>query len=52
MNKSLLFKNAHKITKKIVNKYGVNYNTQLGISLKSSFNVLGQVVFEFESVFA
>ena len=34
MNKSLLFKNAHKITKKIVNKYGVNYNTQLGISLK------------------
>ena len=26
--------NAHRITKKLVNKYGVDYKTQLGISMK------------------
>ena len=34
MNKKLLMKKAHKITRKIVDKYGVDYRTQLGISLK------------------
>ena len=34
MNKKSLMQNAHKITKKLVNKYGVDYRTQLGISLK------------------
>ena len=34
MNKKSLMQNAHKITKKLVNKYGVDYRTQLAISLK------------------
>lgn len=34
MNKKSLMQNAHKITKKLVNKYGVDYKTQLGISMK------------------
>ena len=34
MNKKSLMQNAHRITKKLVNKYGVDYRTQLGISLK------------------
>ena len=34
MNKKLLMQNAHRITRKLVDKYGVNYRTQLGISLK------------------
>ena len=32
--KKSLMQNAHKITKKLVNKYGVDYKTQLGISMK------------------
>ena len=34
MNKKSLMQNAHRITKKLVNKYDVDYRTQLGISLK------------------
>ena len=34
MSKKLLMQNAHRITKKLVNKYGVDYKTQLGISMK------------------
>ena len=34
MNKKSLMQNAHRITKKLVNKYGVDYKTQLGISMK------------------
>lgn len=34
MNKKSLMKNAHKITKKIVKLYGVDYRTQLSISMK------------------
>ena len=34
MNKKSLMQNAHRITRKLVDKYGVNYRTQLGISLK------------------
>lgn len=34
MNKKALMKSAHKITKKIVKLYGVDYRTQLGISMK------------------
>ena len=45
MNKKSLMQNAHKITKKLVNKYGVDYRTQLGISLKyvySQFKLYAQ----------
>lgn len=38
MNKKSLMKNAHKITKKIVKLYGVDYRTQLGISMKYVYN--------------
>jgi hypothetical protein len=38
MNKKLLMKNAHRITKKIVKLYGVDYKTQLGISMKYVYN--------------
>ena len=34
MNKKSLMENAHKITKKLVKLYGVDYKTQLGISMK------------------
>ena len=34
MNKKSLMQNAHKITKKLVNKYGVDYKAQLSISMK------------------
>ena len=34
MNKKSLMQNAHKITKKLVDKYGVDYKTQLAISMK------------------
>lgn len=34
MNKKSLMQNAHRITKKIVKLYGVDYRTQLGISMK------------------
>ena len=34
MDKKSLMQNAHRITKKLVNKYGVDYKTQLGISMK------------------
>ena len=34
MSKKLLMQNAHRITKKLVNKYGVDYKAQLGISMK------------------
>ena len=34
MNKKSLMQNAHRITKKLVDKYGVDYKTQLGISMK------------------
>lgn len=34
MNKKLLMQNAHRITRKIVKLYGVDYRTQLGISMK------------------
>lgn len=34
MNKKSLMQNAHRITRKIVAQYGVNYKTQLGISMK------------------
>ena len=34
MNKKSLMENAHRITKKLVDKYGVDYKTQLGISMK------------------
>ena len=34
MNKKSLMQNAHKITRKIVKLYGVDYRTQLGISMK------------------
>ena len=34
MNTKSLMQNAHKITKTLVNKYGVDYKTQLGISMK------------------
>ncbi len=34
MNKKSLMKNAHRITKKIVKLYGVDYKAQLGISMK------------------
>ena len=32
MNKKSLMQNAHRITKKLVNKYGVNYKTTEKIS--------------------
>lgn len=38
MNKKSLMKNAHKITKKIVKLYGVDYRTQLSISMKYVYN--------------
>lgn len=38
MDKKLLMKKAHKVTRKIVDKYGVDYRTQLGISLKYVYN--------------
>lgn len=38
MNKKCLMQNAHRITRKLVDKYGVNYRTQLGISLKYVYN--------------
>lgn len=38
MNKKSLMLNAHKITKKIVKLYGVDYRTQLGISMKYVYN--------------
>lgn len=34
MNKKSLMQNAHRITRKIVKLYGVDYKTQLGISMK------------------
>ena len=34
MYKKSLMLNAHRITKKLVDKYGVDYKTQLGISMK------------------
>lgn len=34
MNKKSLMQNAHKITRKIVKLYGVDYRTQLSISMK------------------
>lgn len=34
MNKKSLMQNAHKITRKIVKLYGVDYRAQLGISIK------------------
>ena len=34
MNKKSLMQNAHRITRKIVKMYGVDYRTQLGISMK------------------
>ena len=34
MNKKSLMQNAHRITKKLVNKYGVDYKGQLSISMK------------------
>ena len=34
MNKKSLMQNAHRITKKLVNKYGVDYKAQLSISMK------------------
>lgn len=34
MNKKSLMQNAHRITKKLVKMYGVDYKTQLGISMK------------------
>lgn len=34
MNKKSLMQNAHRITKKIVKLYGVDYRTQLSISMK------------------
>ena len=34
MNKKSLMQNAHRITRKIVKLYGVDYRTQLGISMK------------------
>ena len=34
MDKRTLMQNAHKITKKLVAKYGVDYRTQLGLSMK------------------
>lgn len=34
MSKKLLMQNAHRVTKKIVKLYGVDYKTQLGISMK------------------
>lgn len=34
MNKKSLLQNAHRITRKIVKLYGVDYRTQLGISMK------------------
>lgn len=38
MNKKSLMQNAHRITKKIVKLYGVDYRTQLGISMKYVYN--------------
>lgn len=34
MNKKLVMQNAHRVTKKIVKLYGVDYKAQLGISMK------------------
>lgn len=34
MNKKSLMQNAHRITRKMVKLYGVDYRTQLGISMK------------------
>ena len=34
MNKKSLMQNAHRITKKLVNKYDVDYKAQLSISMK------------------
>ena len=34
MDKKILMQKAHKITKKLVTKYGVDYRTQLGLSMK------------------
>lgn len=38
MNKKSLMQNAHRITRKIVKMYGVDYRTQLGISMKYVYN--------------
>lgn len=38
MNKKSLMQNAHRITRKIVKLYGVDYRTQLGISMKYVYN--------------
>lgn len=38
MNKKTLMQNAHRITRKIVKLYGVDYRTQLGISMKYVYN--------------
>ena len=40
MSKKLLMQNAHRITKKLVEKYGVDYKTQLGISMKYVYSQL------------
>ena len=45
MNKKSLMQNAHRITKKLVKLYGVDYKTQLGISMKyvySQFKIYAQ----------
>ena len=45
MNKKSLMQNAHRITKKLVDKYGVDYKTQLSISMKyvyAQFKIYGQ----------
>ena len=38
MNKKSLMQNAHRITRKIVKLYGVDYRTQLSISMKYVYN--------------
>jgi hypothetical protein len=38
MDKKSLMQNAHRITRKIVKLYGVDYRTQLGISMKYVYN--------------
>lgn len=40
MNKRTLMQNAHRITKKIVKLYGVDYKAQLGISMKYVYSQL------------
>ena len=45
MNKKSLMENAHRITKKLVKLYGVDYKTQLSISMKyvySQFKIYAQ----------